>query len=472
MISGDILYWLGWVGAIAFYGAMIYLAWWALFSDRHKGRRRCPKCWYDMCATPSMTCNECGFTVHFEKQLAKRRRRPLFAVLAFIASVAIAGYINEHLVNQGWLNLAPTKALILSLPLTMDLNGDTYEELVRRMRADELSQREWRMLMKRCAKGDWQREPISDEWLASYGQVILSWRGSLEADGEVAQPLLDLAPVVEVSTRESWPADVSPRLEVNVKDFWPSGVETRIRARPRIEGEPTTTFYKTNAYFRQPAYQLPIPPLTEDSTEVIVDLEIQRRRSTDDNARWEPAGSFSISVPLIRKGRLADLLEPVHDTTLDRVMTQALSGRVTKWEKGRSPVRVNIDAGRARDLAMDGLAIGVIVELVCDGQVARRLDLWWPVGASRIDWDVVYEDDPLLATASGRDDKWQMRVRGDAELALRVPGATKYWDGQFTTPMRVRPARQTEAPPRPWWRDDDVAVVVNPDAPVEVPADG
>ncbi|MCH8211673.1 MAG: hypothetical protein IIB99_09915, partial [Planctomycetes bacterium] len=62
---------------------------------------------------------------------------------------------------------------------------------------------------------------------------------------------------------------------------------------------------------------------------------------------------------------------------------------------------------------------------------------------------------------------WQMRVRGDAELALRVPGATKYWAGQFTIPMKVRRARQSEAPPRPWWTDDDDAVAVNPDAPAD-----
>ncbi len=467
MISGDILYWLGWIGAIAFYCAMIYLAWWALFSDRHKGRRRCPKCWYDMCATPGMTCNECGFTVHFEKQLTKRRRRPLFAVLAFVSCVAVAGFINERRTDQGWLSLAPTKALILSLPFTMDLNGDTYKELLRRMRADELSQREWRMLMKRCAKGDWERKPLSDEWLGSYARIITGWRGTFESGSKAGAPLLDLAPVIEVTTRESWPTDVSPRLEVAVQDWWPSGIETRIRARPRINGEPTTTFYKTNALFRQPAYQLSIPPLTEDAAEVVVDLAIDRRRTADNEADWEPVRSFSVTVPLVRKGQLADLLEPISGGLLEQAMERALSGQVTKWQKGRSPVRVIVSAGQTNDTAIQGVAIGVIVELVCEGQVARRLDLWWLAGVRSIDWEVVYEDEPLLRTATGRDGKWQMRVRGDAELALRVPGATKYWAGQFSTPMRVRRGRQAEAPPRPWWTDDDDTVAVNPDAPAD-----
>lgn len=467
MISGDILYWLGWVGVIAFYSAMIYLAWWGLFSDRHKGRRRCPKCWYDMCGTPGMTCGECGFTGRREKQLSKRRRRPLMAVLAFVSCVAVAGFINERRTDQGWLSFAPTKALILSLPFTMDLNGDTYEELLRRMRDDELSQREWRMLMKRCAKGDWERKPLSDEWLGSYARVITGWRGTLEPGSKVEQPLLDLAPAIDVTTRESWPADVSPRLEVDVHDFWPSGMETRIRAQPHIEGEPATTFYKTNARFRQPAYQLPIPPLTQDAAEVIVDLTIDRRRTADNETDWEPVGTYTITVPLVRKGRLADLLEPITGGSLEQAMKRALSGRVTKWQKGRSPVRINVNAGQTTDPAIQGVAIGVIVELLCEGQVARRLDLWWSAGTQRTDWEVVYEDEPLLRTATGRDGKWQMRVRGDAELALRVPGATKYWAGQFTIPMRVRTANQTEAPPRPWWTDDDDVIAVNPEAPAD-----
>ena len=467
MISGDILYWLGWIGVIAFYCAMIYLAWWALFSDRHKGRRRCPKCWYDMCGTPGMTCNECGHTVHFEKQLTKRRRRPLFALLSFVSCVAIAGYISESLVDQGWLNLAPTKALILSLPFTMDINGSTYKELVRRMQADELSDREWRMVMKRCAEGDWERRPLSDAWLQSYAQVIAAWRGALESGSKAEEPLLDLEPVVNITTRDSWPADVSPRLEVTLQDWWPSGMETRVRAQPRIEGEPATTFYKTNAFFRQPAYQLPIPPLTQENSQVVIDLTIDRRRTAEEGADWESVGTYTVTVPLVRKGRLDDLLEPVQGSAVDQVMRQALSGQVTKWDKGRSPVRVNIQARQTNTDVFQGIAVGAIIELLCDGQVARRLDIWWPAGARGIDWEVVYEDEPLLRTASGRNGTWQMRVRGDAELALRVPGATKYWAGQFTIPMKVRRARQSEAPPRPWWTDDDDAVAVNPDAPAD-----
>jgi len=304
-------------------------------------------------------------------------------------------------------------------------------------------------------------------WLQSYARVIAAWRGALESGSKAEEPLLHLAPLVNITTRDSWPANVSPRLEVTLQDWWPSGMETRVRAQPRIEGEPATTFYKTNAFFRQPAYQLPIPPLTEENSQVVIDLTIDRRRTAEEGAEWVTVGTYNITVPLVRKGRLDELLEPVQGSSVDQIMRQALSGQVTKWDKGRSPVRVNIQAGQTNNDVFQGIAVGAIVELLCDSQVARRLDLWWPAGARGVDWEVVYEDEPLLRTATGRDGKWQMRVRGDAELALRVPGATKYWAGQFTIPMQVRRARQTEAPPRPWWTDDDDAAIVNPEAPAD-----
>lgn len=32
----------------------------ALLWDRARGRRRCPKCWYDMSGVDSLRCPECG----------------------------------------------------------------------------------------------------------------------------------------------------------------------------------------------------------------------------------------------------------------------------------------------------------------------------------------------------------------------------------------------------------------------------
>ncbi len=488
MLNGDTIYWLSWLAAAIFFGAMVYLAWAAIFKDRPKGKRRCPKCWFDMCGTPGMTCGECGFTAHFEKQLNKRRRRPGIAVLAILSCVAMAGVINERLMVRGWMGLVPTKALILSLPLTMDMQGKTFLELNKRMQNSKLSDGEWKMLMKRCAKGDFQRKVLSADWESTYSRVILGWRQSLETGSEAEMPLWDIAPKIEVTTRDSWPTDVSPRFEVQIIDWWPANTITRVRAQPRIDGEPSTTFYKSNARFRNSAYQLPIKALPEGVTDVVVDLVVERKRPEipidDANAvyqtdlqfaqnEWEPVGTYSFTVPVKTEGKLSDTLKPAESVYLDNAMRQAIGGSVTKWSQGRSPVRISIDAEQTRSAIPKGTAVGVIVELLCDGQVARRLDLWWTTGSSRFNWEVVYEDEPLLNTASDKNDLWKMRVRGDAELALRVGDATTYWDGEFTIPMRVRNARQPNSPPRPYWHDDPVETVeIAEDDTIEDVADG
>lgn len=41
-------------------GAGLLMLLWALFRDRSRGRRRCPRCWYDMAGVPGLQCPECG----------------------------------------------------------------------------------------------------------------------------------------------------------------------------------------------------------------------------------------------------------------------------------------------------------------------------------------------------------------------------------------------------------------------------
>jgi HEAT repeat protein len=53
----------------------------ALYADRSKGRRRCPRCWFDMSATRSLLCPECGRTHKHEGRMYLTRRHWRWAVL-------------------------------------------------------------------------------------------------------------------------------------------------------------------------------------------------------------------------------------------------------------------------------------------------------------------------------------------------------------------------------------------------------
>jgi hypothetical protein len=72
----------------------------ALFAGRARGRRRCPRCWYDMSGSHAafpITCPECGRTIASERELHHTRRRWRLAILAFplIAPIlAQVGYLH------------------------------------------------------------------------------------------------------------------------------------------------------------------------------------------------------------------------------------------------------------------------------------------------------------------------------------------------------------------------------------------
>src|SRR6185436_16171664 len=96
--------WAYWSGAIALALVALGLCLWALLWDRSRGRRRCPRCWYDMSGAPAradtpgaptdpLTCPECGRQIKHERRLLRTRRRWGWAaasILLLLAAAAIA----------------------------------------------------------------------------------------------------------------------------------------------------------------------------------------------------------------------------------------------------------------------------------------------------------------------------------------------------------------------------------------------
>ncbi|MEO1277453.1 MAG: hypothetical protein AAFV77_00660, partial [Planctomycetota bacterium] len=95
---------------------------WALFWDRSRGRKRCPKCWYRLDGVPAAegttTCPECGKEVRKPRRMLKTRRRwglAMLALLAVLGSYASHAYpiVRDH----GWWRTVPDVALIAMVPL-------------------------------------------------------------------------------------------------------------------------------------------------------------------------------------------------------------------------------------------------------------------------------------------------------------------------------------------------------------------
>lgn len=96
----------------------LWLIYWLLLGDRAKGRKRCPKCWYDMPSADSLRCSECGNDAKGESDLLKTRRRWNGLWLCLLVFLG-AGYlwIQPRVKQDGWVSVMPTTALILCIRL-------------------------------------------------------------------------------------------------------------------------------------------------------------------------------------------------------------------------------------------------------------------------------------------------------------------------------------------------------------------
>ena len=86
----------------------------ALFVDRSRGRRRCPKCWYSMAGAPSRSCSECGHTVQKESRFYRTRRRwKLFFGAVIIVLIALGLSREPFYRAHGYDGLIPASALLV-----------------------------------------------------------------------------------------------------------------------------------------------------------------------------------------------------------------------------------------------------------------------------------------------------------------------------------------------------------------------
>ena len=198
MQGGDVSYWLLWVGGITGLIACLAVTWWGLFGDSAKGRRRCPWCWYDLSHSPGTTCPECGRTPRNEKQLFRTRRRWLPAIVSAFAAALGTTWAIELAQQRGWVSMMPTTGIVMVIPLVGDAHGALSAELTRRMRQRKLTDGQWRMVIKRCIKGDRTARPVTEGWEDKYGTLLDQARGILPAEYQLDRLMLELPPTVKL----------------------------------------------------------------------------------------------------------------------------------------------------------------------------------------------------------------------------------------------------------------------------------
>jgi len=121
-------------GVAGFIGLILVVR--GLFADRARGRRRCPKCWYDMSASPTRVCSECGYEAGSDRPLRRTRRRWRVAAAGALLLLAVpAAMLTPKIREDGWVSVVPTTVLVLWAPRYESEDHPVFAELLRRIDA-------------------------------------------------------------------------------------------------------------------------------------------------------------------------------------------------------------------------------------------------------------------------------------------------------------------------------------------------
>lgn len=471
------------VGVLAMFLVWVLLAWWALFRDRARGRRRCPRCWYDLAHSPTRTCPECGYRAATEKKLYRTRRRWRLGIAAIVAGVLQGLFVAQHVQQRGWASSLPTPVLAWLGASPGSLGMGALDELERRGRAGTLSTEGWEHALAASARaarvrsdGSWHGG-VAGRLGRRAGEILLN-----EPDPDVVRRararLLELSgsvpPLIEIERDAvAWP-DLPATMDVRVVDSLAGLLETRIVVE--VEDGATSAWILRDEPIQPRSFGIRLPPRSSGVHEIDVAVRAERRPPPvpeDDDADADVAATparperlvdpdpewMRVTGGGVRRVRLEVRDEPrpfapvEDDPELDALIAQVFGAGLVQWDTGSLPVRVRVNRRPTYVEPLEDVAIGLRVELLRNGRLGRRLDLWWRGGRGGAirgqSWEVPFHDDAVLLPPADPGDEWVLRVRGDRTLAARIEDASRWWAGEIEVPVRVRTQRGN-APPRGW----------------------
>ncbi len=383
--------WLVMAGAVALIGALIVA--WALFSDRSRGRKRCPKCWYDMSATVGLICPECGRDAERPARLEKTRRRWVIAAIGMVVALgslypALKGFQKRN----GLWSLMPTEAIIQWYNVTgwpKYRGSASSEELFYRL---------------------------------VYGDASVSQRH------RVYKTLLPQA----IKSRDRWPVTLPMRVGIRPGPFFQrdGSIFFTVEAvnpkgsniRDSLQGAGLLVNY---LYFRysDPTHELAV--IDSSTTRIDVRAEVPG---------WN--GSHTIRVTPV--ATIDDAITPVRDTSVDAKVQSAV--QIHLYDRGPERRYLHLTFGRYDMLAPQGLedlAFGLRVEFRSGSDVFASCRCFFsdaPFGSPATCEVLIEGDVDRLFDLNATTAQWTVVVSGDGEMALRRFDREKYWAGSITVP--------------------------------------
>lgn len=418
-----------WYTTAAILGALgLYLFIRYLIGDRSKGRRRCPKCWYDMSATPGRTCPECGRTPKREFHLFRARRRAFNLVLCAVLVIASWGALRTPgAIIHGWPVYLPTTALLVLVDPTAkafetELFGPRTRagggrsglgsstpatpppptmttELARRFTTGPMWEWQWRSITKRLI-------PIRSD---------LSTALSLHVYPSLEEPYcLGLARTFQRDPESQILAGLCGRCII-VRARTPNAKEIRLLDYGSWNRTPSFA----------PSHTL--PPLRPDAKSITFDISLQekprwsKRPFMLDRATLTIASSTSPDAPT---------LVPTNDPLITTAVTNYTLFRLPSEPAAPgTPATILIHAQTCGDLA--DVAVEMTIELVqgdrivASGRALRHRDT-----RCTLAWT-----SPDAATAVRLDDPGLMlRITGNPDVSECACRFQRAWTGTFEVP--------------------------------------
>ena len=461
------------IGGVIALSLTLY-ATWALFGDRARGRRRCPKCGHPFGDLPGLRCPECGFESRTDRDLLKTRRHWARAATALALLFVSAFIIRAQASPGGWISILPGQPLVWSIALDgRNGPGKVTRELKRRLLAEELSESTANALLDRVVDGDSSSPPGSDAWELRYGQLATAWRDRvLQPDDSRTDRFMRIAPNFSLDLPDSWPENEPVPALLSARDWWPWGTEAILEIHwPDGDGATSERIERIGlrnyAGNRRP-HPIELPPMSTWPGERLVDAKItvQVRRPvgpvTDEElageevawTEWTSPKSQRLTVTRPLAGDRFEL-PPVNNAEIDAVVRRIFAPGLRRWNSGQRPFAIRFNTRATSSPATNNLLIGSVVEIIertPEGveHVRRRSRVWTAASDNtpvRAGWLISEEDTEGLARKFDPENQgeWIMRVRGDRTLAVRAlaqgggspDGFRGWWAGEVEFPLVV-----------------------------------
>jgi hypothetical protein len=382
--------------------AGVWLGWRALLHDRARGRKRCPKCWYDLTALTGLDepeaparesspapnapselprCPECGHVARKMKHLSRTRRHWKLALLALVLMMLSVGSgVTPKVRRDGWASLIPLRAFPLLRHL---LKPDQFARL----------------------------EP-------GYQQRVLALGPDAALDAVARDHSL-------LRTRVRWPKDLHPAVATQ---SW-LGAMFLICDGELAAHRPARTRDADSFRFSwndgQDAYVSDTPGFY---------VVYFNRTSPRANQRF---------IPFDRSCTLEELITPV--SGMDDTVRQALRPVIIAGKRGPhnaliEPVSWKFEqclyVAEIADPDLAGVTLGMRCEVLDNDKPVAHARWWQRRGAIAIQGaEIKISGDLTAPLADPTNPRYTVRFTGDGEMALRDFDATKYWKGSFTIPF-------------------------------------